>query len=123
MQKVLVDTCGWVAIVEAGLHLDQELSNLVGTFELVLLKSVDEELQELQAQRSSTLLLDLLEKKSAQQETPADVGNHTDDHLLALAKANSWPVITVDTGLKQKLLSTGCQVIEVAQHRRLRMLN
>jgi rRNA-processing protein FCF1 len=123
MQKVLVDTCGWVAIVEAGLHLDQELSNLVGTFELVLLKSVDEELQELQAQRSSTLLLDLLEKKSVQQETPADVGNHTDDHLLALAKANSWPVITVDTGLKQKLLSTGCQVIEVAQHRRLRMLN
>ena len=122
MQKVLVDSCGWVAIVEAGLHLDQELSNLVGTFELVLLKSVEEELQEIQAQRAGTLLLDLLEKKSIQGEPPADAGNHTDDHLLALAKENSWPVITVDTGLKQRLVETGCQVIEVAQRRRLRML-
>ena len=123
MQKVLVDACGWVAIVEAGIHLDQELSNLVGTFELVLLKSVDVELQEIQAQRASSLLLDLLEKKSVPEYPPSDAGNHTDDQLLALAKANSWPVITVDTGLKQRFVTAGCKVIEVAQRRRLRMLN
>ena len=123
MQKVLVDACGWVAIVEAGIHLDQELSNLVGTFELVLLKSVDVELQEIQAQRASSLLLDLLEKKSVPEYPPSDTGNHTDDQLLALAKANSWPVITVDTGLKQRFVTAGCKVIEVAQRRRLRMLN
>jgi rRNA-processing protein FCF1 len=123
MQKILVDACGWVAIAEAGLHLDQELSNLVGTFELVLLESVEVELQEIQEQRASTLLLDLLKKKSVQEKPPSDAGNHTDDQLLALAKANSWPVITVDTNLKQRLVTAGCQVIEVAQRRRLRMLD
>ena len=123
MQKVLVDACGWVAIAEAGIHLDQELLNLVGTFELVLLKSVEVELQEIQVQRASSLLLALLDKKSVPEETPSDAGNHTDDQLLALAKANSWPVITVDTGLKKKFVDAGCQVIEVAQRRRLRMVN
>ena len=40
MAKVLVDACGWVAIIEAGLNIDHAMSEVVGNFEPVLLKKV-----------------------------------------------------------------------------------
>ena len=46
MQKILLDTCGWVAIVDSGIHLDLELSKLVGNFELMLIESVNDEIKE-----------------------------------------------------------------------------
>ena len=122
MQKILVDACGWVAIVDSGLHLDLELSKIIGPFELILLDSVDEELKQIEEKRNTTLLLDLLEQKSTPINPPMNVGNHTDDQLISLSKENSWPVITVDTKLKQSLIKSGCGVIEIAQNRRLRIV-
>ena len=122
MQKILVDACGWVAIVDSGLHLDLQLLEIVGPFELVLLDSVDRELRRIEEKRASTLLLDLLEQKSSLKISTVDIGNHTDDHLILLSKENSWPVITVDTKLKQDLIKSGCKVIEIAQNRRLRIV-
>ena len=122
MQKILVDACGWVAIVDSGLHLDLELSKIVGPFELILLDSVDKELKQIEEKRNTALLLDLLEQKSTPINPPMNVGNHTDDQLISLSKENSWPVITVDTKLKQSLIKSGCGVIEIAQNRRLRIV-
>ena len=122
MQKVLVDSCGWVAIVDAGIHLDLELGDLVGNFELALLPKVETELSHLQQKRSNTLLLDLLMQKSTIIPSPSEAGNHTDDQLVALAVENSWPVITIDSRLKARLMEAGCQVIEVAQKRRLKII-
>ena len=122
MQKILVDACGWVAIVDSGLHLDLELSKIVGPFELILLDSVDKELKQIEEKRNTALLLDLLEQKSTPINPPMNVGNHTDDQLISLSKENSWPVITVDTKLKHSLIKSGCGVIEIAQNRRLRIV-
>ena len=122
MQKILVDACGWVAIVDSGLHLDLELSKIIGPFELILLDSVDKELKQIEEKRNTALLLDLLEQKSTPINPPMNVGNHTDDQLISLSKENSWPVITVDTKLKQSLIKSGCGVIEIAQNRRLRIV-
>ena len=122
MQKILVDACGWVAIVDSGLHLDLELSKIIGPFELILLDSVDKELKQIEEKRNTALLLDLLEQKSTPINPPMNVGNHTDDQLISLSKEHSWPVITVDTKLKQSLIKSGCEVIEIAQNRRLRIV-
>ena len=122
MQKILLDTCGWVAIVDSGLHLDLELSKLVGNFELMVIESVKDELIDIAANRKGKLLIELLEAKSTMIPNPFDAGNHTDNQLITLAKQNSWPVITVDTELKQNLVKSGCNVIEIVQERRLRMI-
>ena len=122
MQKILLDTCGWVAIVDSGLHLDLELSKLVGNFELMVIESVKDELIDIAANRKGKLLIELLEAKSTMIPNPVDAGNHTDNQLITLAKQNSWPVITVDTELKQNLVKSGCNVIEIVQERRLRMI-
>lgn len=122
MQKILLDACGWVAIVDSGLHLDLELSKLVGNFELMLIESVYDELKDIATNRKGKLLMELLDAKSTVMTNPVEAGNHTDNQLILLAKKNSWPVITVDTELKQNLVKSGCKVIEIVQERRLRMI-
>ena len=122
MQKILLDACGWVAIVDSGLHLDLELSKLVGNFELMLIESVYDELKDIATNRKGKLLMELLDAKSTIITNPVEAGNHTDNQLISLAKQNSWPVITVDTELKQRLVKSGCKVIEIVQERRLRMI-
>ncbi len=122
MQNILLDACGWVAIVDSGIHLDLELSKLVGNFELMLIESVSDEIKNIAKNRKGKLLMELLDAKTTMISNPVGAGNHTDDQLISLAKKKSWPVITVDTQLKQDLVKSGCKVIEIVQERRLRMI-
>ena len=59
MVGVLVDACGWVSLVDAGLNLDISLSNAIGEAELKITDSVRRELDSLAGSRGG-LLLDLL---------------------------------------------------------------
>jgi len=42
--------------------------------------------------------------------------------LVELSRENKWPVLTVDTRLKENLSKSGCQYIEVVSDRMLRLI-
>ncbi|MAM99659.1 MAG: hypothetical protein VX493_04340 [Candidatus Thermoplasmatota archaeon] len=120
MVGVLVDACGWVALTEARLNLDSSMKEVVGTAELKLLESVDRELGVLSAKQKG-LLLELLRKRC---EVIHDLEGvrHPDEMLTILSSKNGWPVLTVDTNLKRRLIEEGGSYIEVASGRYLRLV-
>ena len=120
MVGVLVDACGWVALTEARLNLDSSMKEVVGTAELKLLESVDRELGALSAKQKG-LLLELLRKRC---EVIHDLEGvrHPDEMLTILSSKNGWPVLTVDTKLKRRLIEEGGSYIEVASGRYLRLV-
>ena len=120
MTGILVDTCGWVALVKSGLNLDSEMSKVIGKPELIVINSVWEELEDLAKQKRG-LLLELLKSRCKLIEDPAGK-NHTDRMLVELSRENKWPVLTVDTRLKENLSKSGCQYIEVVSDRMLRLI-
>lgn len=120
MVGVLVDACGWVSLVDAGLNLDSALGDVVGEANLLLIDSVRDELGVLDGERRG-LLLDLLDRR-AESVAAAEIG-HTDDTLVSLAVENSWPVLTVDRRLKERLIDAGGSYIEVTSGPALRLVS
>ena len=120
MSSVLIDACGWVALVDARLNLDVAMASVAGSPRLLVMDSVDAELQKLSQTRGG-LLLDLLEQKS---ERMSDIEGmkHTDDMLVELSVESSWPVLTVDRRLKERLVSAGGSYIEVTSGPSLRLV-
>ena len=118
MVSVLVDACGWVSLIDAGLNLDISLNEVVGKAELKITTGVMDELESLSKTRGG-LLLDLLYSRS---EVVDSESGHTDDALLAIAPENRWPVLTVDRMLKKRLVEEGCSYIEVTSGPSLRMV-
>ena len=120
MVSVLVDACGWVAMMDAGLNLDEAMKNVVGKADLLVLDSVQNEL-ELLSQRRKGLLLELLVNRS--DRVPDIEGmSHPDEMLVQMSTANGWPVLTVDRQLKERLIGSGGSYIEVTSGRSLRLL-
>lgn len=119
MVAVLVDACGWVAMMDAGLNLDEAMKNVVGKADLLVLDSVQNEL-ELLSQRRKGLLLELLVNRS--ERVPDIEGmSHPDEMLVQMSTANGWPVLTVDRQLKERLIVSGGSYIEVTSGRSLRL--
>lgn len=121
MTKVLVDTCGWVAIIEAGLNIDHSMADVVGNFEPVLLQKVLKELERIQSNSTTPLLLELLVSRSDIIDGPEEA-NHPDDQLVIVASTEKWPVLTVDKLLKQRLVEMNCAYIEVMGGQNLRLV-
>ena len=119
MVSVLVDACGWVAMMDGGLNLDEAMKNVVGKADLIVLDSVQNEL-ELLSQRKKGLLLELLVNRS--ERVPDIEGiSHPDEMLVQMSTANGWPVLTVDRQLKERLIVSGGSYIEVTSGRSLRL--
>jgi len=120
MIGVLVDACGWVALVEARLNLDASMKDVVGAADLKLLESVNKELESISAKQKG-LLLELLKKRC---EVIPDLEGmkHPDEMLVSLSSENGWPVLTVDTDLKRRLIERGGSYIEVTSGRYLRLV-
>ena len=118
MVGVLVDACGWVSLVDAGLNLDISLNETIGEAELKITDSVRMELDSLAGSRGG-LLLDLLYSRA--EVVKSDVG-HTDTNLVEISFETGWPVLTVDRGLKRKLVERGCSFIEVTSGPSLRLV-
>ena len=120
MSSVIIDACGWVALVDARLNLDVAMASVAGSPRLLVLDSVDAELQKLSQTRGG-LLLDMLEQKS---ERMSDIEGikHTDDMLVDLSVESGWPVLTVDRRLKERLVSAGGSYIEVTSGPSLRLV-
>ena len=118
MVGVLVDACGWVSLVDAGLNMDISLNETVGEAELKITESVRRELDSLSDSRGG-LLLDLLYSRA--EFVKSDEG-HTDTNLVEISIETGWPVLTVDRGLKRKLVERGCSFIEVTSGPSLRLV-
>jgi len=118
MVGVLVDACGWVSLVDAGLNLDISLNETIGEAELKVTDSVRRELDSLAGSRGG-LLLDLLYSRA---EFVKSEEGHTDTNLVEISIEMGWPVLTVDRGLKRKLVERGCSFIEVTSGPSLRLV-
>jgi rRNA-processing protein FCF1 len=118
--RVLVDACGWAALMDAKLNVDSALIGVIGEFELILMERVKEELDEL-SKTKRNLLLSLLEVKST---LVANINglSHTDDMLIKMSIENSWPVLTVDRELKERLINSGGSYIEVTSRKILKLI-
>jgi rRNA-processing protein FCF1 len=122
-QSIIIDACGWVAIIDSGMNLDLELERAIGTFDLILIDSVLDELMELEKERPKrkSLLISMLEKKSTKTIIESDF-THTDDQIYELAKNGNYAVITVDKDLKKRLFQSSIKVIEVSKNNHLKVL-
>ena len=118
MVGVLVDACGWVSLVDAGLNLDISLNETIGGADLKVTDSVRRELDALAGSRGG-LLLDLLYSRA---EFVKSEEGHTDTNLVEISIEMGWPVLTVDRGLKRKLVERGCSFIEVTSGPSLRLV-
>ncbi len=118
MVGVLVDACGWVSLVDAGLNLDISLNETIGGADLKVTDSVKRELDALAGSRGG-LLLDLLYSRA---EFVKSEEGHTDTNLVEISIEMGWPVLTVDRGLKRKLVERGCSFIEVTSGPSLRLV-
>ena len=121
-QQIIVDSCGWVAIIDANINFELELERIFGSFDLILLDSVDNELQnlDLDRPRRKSLLLDMLRNKSTL--VSSNFSSHTDDYIFDLASKGSYSVLTIDKILKKRLYQSGISVIEVAKSNHLRLI-
>ena len=83
MVGVLIDACGWVALVEARLNLDISMKGAVGSADLKLLESVNKELESVSSNQKG-LLLDLLRNRSEIVPDTEGMG-HPDEMLVVLS--------------------------------------
>ena len=124
MQQILIDACGWVAIIDSGMNIDTELLRVFGPAQMLLLDSVRQELELLNngRARSKNLLLALLEQKSQPIEALTLDSTHPDDQLFDLAVKHTIPVLTVDVDLKRRLYTQGLPILEVTKNQRLQLV-
>ena len=123
-QQIIIDACGWVAIIDAGINFEIELEHLLGNFELIVLPEITKELEKLNLKRArkNSLLLDLLTKKSNEIDYISHDLRHTDDIIYDLALNQNLAVLTVDKNLKMRLFKSGIEVIEVVQNNHLKLI-
>ena len=121
MSGVLIDACGWVAVVDARINIDLELESKIGPVELKVTEAVLFELWTLAEREGKNLLLELLQER-AEILSGSVEGAHTDDELLDLANTHGYPVLTVDKALKTRLHAANASVIEVTGSRTLRLI-
>jgi len=116
----IVDSCGWVAVVDSGMNIDTELMRCVGSERLAVLPKVIAELEKLEEKNSSNLLLGILYQRNTELESD---DSHTDVQILELAKNTKWPTLTIDKSLKRKLMEHNLPVIEVVGSKRLNLID
>lgn len=122
MGDVLIDACGWAALIDGSFNIDVALSKLVGPPHFILIDLVRGELEEMDANRprGKKLMLELLVQRSTYVHHPT---MHTDDALLEVAHERSIPLLTVDANLKRRALEQGIGILEVVRGKNVRLIN
>ena len=132
MRTVALDTSALMAPVEVGVRLFDELDRLVGDAEVVVPRSVVDELSRLadgtgEAATAASVGLDLADRcrvldapagtpepAGGGREAPADPPETADEALVALAAAGALDyVVTADAALRDRLLATGVPVVGI----------
>ena len=122
MGDVLIDACGWVALIDGGFNIDASLSQLVGPPQFILVDLVLDELETIESSRprGKRLMLDLLLQRSTMIDSEPI---HTDDMLLQIAIERDIPILTVDADLKRRSLDTGVGILEIVKGKNIRFVN
>jgi len=122
MGDVLIDACGWVALIDGAFNIDASLSQLVGPPQFILVDLVLDELETIEASRprGKRLMLDLLLQRSTLIDSQPI---HTDDVLLEIAIERGIPILTVDADLKRRSLDAGVGILEVLKGKNIRFVN
>ena len=122
MGDVLIDACGWVALVDGGFNIDLALSQIIGPPHFILIDLVLDELEEIDTNRprNKNLMLTLLRQRSTMIEHPA---MHTDDALIELSRGQQLPILTVDASLKRRALEEGISIVEIVKGKNIRLVN
>lgn len=119
----MVDTCGWIAVINAGINIDHAFSRIFGRFQFIVIDSVWDELRSFQDKnRNKNILLELLMNKSTPYESKKLDVNHTDDIILFLSMENSWPVLTIDKKLKERLNKSNCKIVQVVGEKKIELI-
>ena len=118
LPNLLIDACGWAAVVDSGMNIDLEINRTIGPSHWILPSQVKLELEKMGEKRTD-LLLDLLLSRS---EVIESKHKHADDTLLMLAKNTGSRVLTVDKELKRRLIAEGCGYLEVVKDSSLRLI-
>ena len=123
-QQVLVDACGWAAVIDSEMNIDTEMNRVFGPAQLRLLDSVKQEIERLNQERprKKNLLLPLLEQKSEFIEPLSTGSEHPADQLFELAREMKVPVLTVDVDLKRRLYEADLPILEVSKNQRLQLV-
>ena len=123
-QQVLVDACGWAAVIDSEMNIDTEMNRVFGPAQLRLLDSVKQEIERLNQERprKKNLLLPLLEQKSEFIEPLSSAPEHPDDQLFELASELKVPVLTVDVDMKRRLYEADLPILEVSKNQRLQLV-
>ena len=119
LSGLIVDACGWVALVDAKINLDIELKTILGQPELILTDRVLIELRKIDEGRKG-LLLELLTSRA---RIIHSSDSYPDDGLIKLSIETGYPVLTVDRELKRRLISVSCSYVEVTAGRTLRLVD
>ncbi|MBJ99616.1 MAG: hypothetical protein CMB48_01215 [Euryarchaeota archaeon] len=119
----MVDSCGWIAVVDAEINIDLSLLEIIGKYEFIVIDSVWGELERFQETSSKSILLELLRNKSKPLESDFVKKIHTDDNLFYLSKEFGWPVLTVDKKLKKRLFDSNCKVIQVVGGKKIELVS
>jgi rRNA-processing protein FCF1 len=122
MQRVLIDSCGWVAVVEAGINIDIALAELIGPAEICVFPAVKKEIEDIAKNSGNSMLLSLLNAKATIVEPDLESGKHPDDQLFDLSLKQKWRILTIDRHLKHRLADAGLSWIEVQGRKRLVLL-
>ena len=119
---MLIDACGWVALVDGGFNIDLALSQIIGPPHFILIDLVLDELEEIDTNRprNKNLMLTLLRQRSTMIEHPA---MHTDDALIELSRGQQLPILTVDASLKRRALEEGIGIVEIVKGKYIRLVN
>ena len=119
---MLIDACGWVALVDGGFNIDLALSQIIGPPHFILIDLVFQELEEIEANRprSRNLMLNLLKQRSTMVDHPT---MHTDDALIELSRDQQLPILTVDANLKRRALEEGIGILEIVKGKNIRLVN
>ena len=122
MQRVLIDACGWVAVVEAGINIDIALAELIGPTEICVFPTVKKEIEMIAKHGGDSMLLPLLNAKATIIKADVESGSHPDDQLFDLSLKRKWRILTIDKYLKHRLADAGLSWIEVQGRKRLVLL-
>ncbi|DAC12021.1 MAG TPA: hypothetical protein D7H86_06615 [Candidatus Poseidoniales archaeon] len=122
MQDILIDACGWIAVVEANINIDIALNQILGPHQFWLIPQVKEEIKRLSHDKKKRIFLDLLMAKSNPFIDETIQFTHTDDVLHAISLQRRWPILTVDTKLKRRLSESGLPWIEVKGKKHLAVI-
>ena len=122
MGDVLIDACGWGALIDGAFNIDASLSQLVGPPQFILVDLVLDELETIEASRprGKRLMLDLLLQRSTLIDSQPI---HTDDVLLEIAIERGIPILTVDADLKRRSLDAGVGILEILKGKNIRFVN